>query len=397
MVGSRSSWTRGGQDRLRVLLFTNSVQMGGMEEHVRMLAEQLPRERFEVEAIVPDEEATVAFTTQMRSAADHLEQLTLDERHGVPRRIRDVLGLMRYGRSRRIDVAHLHSTAYRGVIAAWLALRAGGVRRIYVTEHLAPDGPVPIVPRTLRNAFSRAVTGIVCVSPKNFRARAEWLTTPPESTVVVVNGIDLDRFEAIPPEQTAQLRCELGIHAGAPVVGAAVRFEPEKGLDDLIEAMALVHTRHPDAILLMVGDGSLRDELTAQAERLGIADVTRFVGFQKDTRPFYALMDVFVLPVPFGSASIGLLEAMAMRLAPVMTFGGEGEAVIHGETGFCAEPNDPTSIAEYVNLLLDDDELRERISAAARRIVETDFSSRRVADTLSILYQHGPSALPLPS
>ena len=85
-----------------------------------------------------------------------------------------------------------------------------------------------------------------------------------------------------------------------------------------------------------------------------------------------------------------------MGVPPVMTFGGKGEAVVDGETGFCAEPNNPSSIAEHVNVLLDDVELRTRMGHAARMIVEREFSSQRVAATLGELYLSGASALPRP-
>jgi glycosyltransferase involved in cell wall biosynthesis len=136
----------------------------------------------------------------------------------------------------------------------------------------------------------------------------------------------------------------------------------------------------------MVGDGSLRGELQLQAKRLNIEHRVHFVGFQDDPRPYLALMDVFVLPVPFGSMSIGLLEAMAMSLPVVMTFGGEGEAVEHGVSGYCAEPNDPSSIARYLTELLEDADRRRAMGRAARRRVADHFSSARVASSLADLY-----------
>jgi glycosyltransferase involved in cell wall biosynthesis len=137
----------------------------------------------------------------------------------------------------------------------------------------------------------------------------------------------------------------------------------------------------------MVGDGSLRQALAQQARDLGVAEYVRFTGFQRNPKPFLGLMDVFVLPVPVGSMSIGLLEAMAMRRAVVITFGGKGEAVIHGESGFCAEPRDPVSIAHHVTQILQNPEMQHRFGEAARRRVEEEFSAQRVARVLGDLYQ----------
>jgi len=132
---------------------------------------------------------------------------------------------------------------------------------------------------------------------------------------------------------------------------------------------------------------STAEEVEAQAARLGIADSVRFVGFQSDPRPYLALMDAFVLPVPVGPMSIGLLEAMAMRRAVVITFGGEGEAVVHGQSGFCAEPRSPESISRYVTQILQDTSLRDRLGNAAYQRIADTFSAQQVARSLGQLYR----------
>jgi glycosyltransferase involved in cell wall biosynthesis len=135
-----------------------------------------------------------------------------------------------------------------------------------------------------------------------------------------------------------------------------------------------------------VGDGSLRGDLERQAAALGLADRVRFPGFQADPRPYLGLIDTFVLPVPVGSMSIGLLEAMAMQRPVVITFGGQGEAVIDGVNGFCAEPRNPDAIATAVIRLLREPELRRQFGEAARRRVEDEFSAQGAARHLERLY-----------
>jgi glycosyltransferase involved in cell wall biosynthesis len=260
------------------------------------------------------------------------------------------------------------------------------VRRIYVTEHLAPDQALPRRERLARNIFSRIISGIVCVSQKNYQARKSYLYTPLERTVVVNNGVDLDDFPPIAAATLDALRMRLELPKDAQIVGTAVRFEPEKGLSYLIEAMPQIKAACPQAYFLMVGDGSLRAELEAQIAGLGLSDCVRFVGFQSDPRPYLGLMDAFVLPVPVGSMSIGLLEAMAMERAVVITFGGTGEAVIHGQSGFCAEPRNSASIAEFVIQILQQPELKKALGSAARQRVEAEFSAQQVARSLSVLY-----------
>lgn len=376
--------------RRRLLLMTNSVSMGGMEEHVRLLAREIDRTQFEVVALAPDWEPTAQFSAGLADAADRFDHATPDRRHGTRNLIGEIWRLWRRGRRDRYDVAHLHSTTYDGLTFAIVALRAAGVRRIFVTEHLAPEEPVPAPARRKRALLMNLVTGLVCVSENNRDSRARHLGVPTGRTHVVNNGIDVTRFDDVaPPERLHALRAEIGIEPDALVVGTAIRFEPGKGVADLVDAFASIHDRHPTSVLLMVGDGSLRRELEVRARDRGVADATRFVGFQSDPRPYILLMDAFVLPVPFGSASIALLEAMAMSRPCVITFGGEREAVQHGVSGLCAKPNDPASIAQHVNTLFDDPIRRHEVGRTARVRVENDYSAVRVARELEELYRNG--------
>lgn len=383
-------------ERLKVLLLSNSVSLGGMEEHVRLLAKYLDRDEFEVFAVCPDWPDTADFATSLRDAADHLALISPDRRYGLFLQLRDSIKLIRQVRLWKIDVAHLHSTTFRGQMVAACCIRLGGAKHIYLTEHLAPDIQIPLARRIWRHAFGTLISGIVCVSQKNYEARAARLLTPAGKTMIIPNGVEISRFEVISDERLHELRAELDIAQHAPIVGTVVRFEPEKGLDDLVKAFAIVHEQHPEAVLLLVGDGSLRSDLENEAAELGLTKSVRFPGFRNDPRDFLGLMDVFVLPVPVGSMSIGLLEAMAMRRPPVITFGGDGEAVVHGRSGFNADPHNPRSIASYVMTLLDQPALRREIGDAAHDRVEAHFSARQVAVTLGRLYRFGLSGVEHP-
>lgn len=373
--------------RLRVLLLTNSIAIGGMEKHVELLARDLDRSAAAVFAVCPRWRPITLWVGALMRAADSVARITPDRRYGWRAQTREVVRLWRQMRRWRIEVLHIHLTTFEGGIGALLAARLAGVRVVVCTEHLAPETSVPWPQRQLRNLFTRGLDGLVCVSLKNRRARARHLYTPAGKTVIVNNGIDIERFDPPPAAELARLRAGMGIPDGAPVVGTAIRLMPEKGVDDLLAAMPRVLAAAPDAYLLIVGDGELRADLERQARDAGIAERVIFAGFQSDPRAYVGLMDAFVLPVPFGSASIGLLEAMALRRAAIITCGGEGEAVEEdGVAGLCPPPRDPEALAEAILRVLRDPALKAALGAHARARIETAFSSRRVADDLLALY-----------
>jgi len=372
--------------KTRILLFTNSVAIGGMEEHIELLARHLDRKRFEVFAICPDWAPTLAFTRSLQAVTDHLAEITPDRRYTLWGFIKENYVMVQQLRRWKIDVMHMHSTTYRGQHSAFIAARIAGVKRIYITEHLAPDTKLPFKERLMRNLFSRLVDGIVCVSEKNYQARKNYIYTPCDRTIVVNNGVDVNDFTLPPSKIQHALREQHNLPTDAQIVGTVVRLEPGKGLDDLIAALPTIRQKCPNAYLLIVGDGSLRATLEQQVDTLGMREYVRFTGFQSDPRPYLGIIDTFVLPVPVGSMSIGLLEAMAMRKAVVITFGGKGEAVIHGQTGLCAEPRNPTALADAIISILQSDTLRLKLGNAARQHVEDHFSAATTARKLEKLY-----------
>ena len=375
------------EERMRILLFTNSVATGGMEKHVEMIARDLDRTQAEVFTICPRWDAIEPWAESLANVADHSMRCTPDRRYGYRALAREVFRLYRQLRAWHIQVMHMHLTTYDGGVWVLLAARLAGVKAIVCTEHLAPESPLPLMQRLRRGLVSRALDRIVCVSLKNRQSREAYLYTPPDKTIVVNNGIDTAPYEVASASEQAALRASLGIPEAVPVVGTVVRFVEEKGLDYLFDAMPDVLATLPDCRVLLVGDGPLRRALEQQAEALGICDSVVFAGFQSDPRPYLSLMNAFVLPVPFGSASIGLLEAMAMRRAVVITFGGEGEPVVDGETGLWSPPRDPHTLAQTILRVLQDAQLERRLGENARRHIDDSFSAHSMANQLLAIYQ----------
>lgn len=374
--------------RLRVALFTNSVAIGGMEKHVEMIARDLDRSTAEVSTICPNWDAIEPWAETFAAASDHHARITPDRRYGVVNLARETWRLYRQLRQWRIETLHMHLTTYRGGSWTLAAARLAGVRGVLCTEHLPPEAPLPFLQRSIRNLVTSQFDHIVCVSETNRAARERYLKTPPAKTVVVNNGIDVAPFEPTPAEECTQLRASLGIPQDAKIVGTVVRLVEEKGLNYLVSAMSQVLASAPETYLLIVGDGPLHEELEKQATQLGIRDRVVFAGFQDDPRPYLSLINAFVLPVPFGSASIGLLEAMAMRRAVIITFGGKGEAVEHEVTGLRLPPRDPAILAEGILHVINDSAYERLLGENARRRIEEQFSSQGVAKQLLDLYQH---------
>ena len=207
---------------------------------------------------------------------------------------------------------------------------------------------------------------------------------PAERIDVVYSGVDPARYYL--PCTREEARAKLGLPAGAPIVGVIAHLTAKKGHAVFLEAFALAAARVPEAVALFLGDGPERENLKAQAERLGMADRVLFAGFHADVLPYYAALDLVVLPSTAGEGlPRALLEGGLLRRATIGTrLSGTPEIVRDGETGFVVPVGDAGALAERLELLLQDAALREQFGAAAHEYVGATFTiEAMVAGTLA--------------
>jgi len=185
----------------------------------------------------------------------------------------------------------------------------------------------------------------------------------PERIAAVVNGVDVERFKPPSPAERAESRRDLGIGRDEFAVLFTGRLSRQKGLDILIEAIALISIK--DAVLIIAGKGSERKALESLAAKLGVTDRVRFLGPLPDTVRLYHAADVFVLPSRDEGLSNSLLEAMSVGLRVVATrVSGSSEAVEDGVTGFLVEPGEPLPLAGATEKAALD---RDHMGSEARR------------------------------
>ena len=205
---------------------------------------------------------------------------------------------------------------------------------------------------------------------------------PAEKVIVHYIGVDSKFFSPLRPPVD-------------PVVLFVGRLSERKGPDYLIRAMASVQQEHPEAELVLIGDGPLRKDLEVQAE--ASLRKYRFLGAQKPETVREWMDRAAVFSAPSVKAASGGEEAFGMVFAeaqamqkPVVAFdsGGVGEAVQHGATGFLAPERDWRKLAEYLSLLLRDDNLRRKFGIAGRERVLRLFDLRKQTSVLEEIYGH---------
>ncbi|HEX8836185.1 MAG TPA: glycosyltransferase family 4 protein [Candidatus Acidoferrum sp.] len=207
----------------------------------------------------------------------------------------------------------------------------------------------------------------------------------PERISIVNEGVEIRQLPSL--ERRSRARSRWGAKDHEFLFGCVGVFVPEKGQRHLIEALAEVRSSHPQARLMLAGDGHCRGELEALAKRLGQSEAVLFPGFVNEVAEVYEALDAFVFPSEFEGLGTALQAAMAAGLPSISTKRGAlAEVVDHERTALVAEPNGQEFAAAMLRVITDAG-LRGRLSEAGRREVQERFSAERMVERTHEVYE----------
>jgi len=313
------------------------------------------------------------------------------------RDLRSILMLIRIFRAQAFDLVHTH-TPKAGLLGMIASCMARVPRRVH-TLHGLPLETARGLKRRLLIMADRLTCGLahkVCVVSASLRHRAlDLQLCDPRKAVVLADGtacgVDLLRFTRTTAvlDQAAEIRRKLAIPPDAIVLGFVGWLVADKGVAELIDVFTALAKRHDNLHLLMIGpEGGKRDPLPPRT--LGTIRQHRgihYAGLVSDPVPFYAAMDLCVLPTRREGFPYALLEAAALEVPVVATrVTGCVDAVVDGETGLLVDPVDPEGLAAAVERLARDPVLRSALGTAARRRVQASFGSDRLVQAHLALY-----------
>lgn len=374
---------------------------GGAQVSVQSLVSRLDRDRFDVEVISLSDGPAVR---RLRAAGVTVHVID-DADDGAA--LDAVVELFR-DRPPQIVHNHMYRAEVIGTRAA-LAVAELGMPRPYVVSTIHSSRIRSNEDRALLRRLTPSMDRLIAVSRAIIaKLVAEGRTSAPVD--LVYNGVDLQKYDFT--DACCTLPEEYGFPEGTPLVGVVARLEAEKGHRTLLEAWPLVLERVPHARLLIIGEGSQRATLEAQAEELDLlgqrcsADRcvgTRrarpdakvlFTGLRDDVPAVTAALDVSVLPSYREAQGLALLEAMALRRPVVATaVGGVPEMIDDGVTGLLVPPHDPLALGGAIARLLTDHPLADMVARAGHDFVHANFSLDEMVRKISLIYEDGAAAV----
>lgn len=288
------------------------------------------------------------------------------------RRIRD------YALAAGIDVIHSHK--YKTNLYAYLAVRGTELRLISTCHNWVNTNLTLRAYGVLDRFVLRGFDAVVGVS----QSVLDQLGRPGRRRLECIpNGIDVARFQGTLSREEARAR--LGLPAG-PLIGFVGRLSRLKDVPTLLRAFAALASPVP-AVLAIVGDGEERTALEREAQRLGIAGRTHFLGECSETFTAYRAFDLFVLPSLEEASPLVVLEAMAAGTPVVATrVGSIPEVLDEGRCGYLVPTGDAPGLAERMAAVLADPAGQRRVSAAAVARVIERYSLESMIDRYIGLY-----------
>jgi len=348
--------------------------LGGIENHVKVLAEAQAAAGHQVTVLVCDPGHRTR--VECLNGVQVIKAGRLTTAASMPLSLRQPLILARL----RPDVVHIQSPYPLGEATNWLLGRARATVISYQSDVVRQQRALQFYGPILRRIL-RASDAIIASTPRYIET-SPWLRPVREKCVVVPLGVDTTRF--VPPavRPTHQL-------TRSPLLLFVGRLRYYKGLDTLLQALPAV----PGVRLHVVGDGPMRGELERLADGLNLRERVTFVGDVPDESlpGCYRGADLFVLPANARAEAFGtvLLEAMASGLPCITTEVGTGTSwvVQDGVTGLVVPPRDPQALAEAIRSLVEDHGRRAAMGQAARARVEAEFTTGRMIARVQAVYE----------
>jgi glycosyltransferase involved in cell wall biosynthesis len=287
------------------------------------------------------------------------------------------------------SIVHTH-TSKAGLLGR-LAAKLAGIPIIIHTPHghvfFGYFGPVKTkIFIILENYASRITNKMIALTNKERDDHVLFRITDEDKFVVIPSGVELNKFRELPFNEKQNLKKELGIPENSLIIGTVGRLEPVKGPEFLIKAAGNIISKYPDAFFIFTGDGPLEQDLKKKAFDLGIKENIIFLGWKDDVSKIISIYDVFALPSLNEGMGRVLVEAMALGKSIVASnIGGIPDLVIHGKNGFLVPPKNQKELAKYIQILLKDEEKREKMGLAGKEM-SLNFSAENMVEKIEKLY-----------
>ena len=367
---------------MKVLYFQAHPVYGATENYIYTLAQRLNKVDFNVGILYPDVQALQPF-----SQLDYVELLAVDSKHFAGNLIGNANSIAKEIRKFSPDIIHINDPSPLGVIAARLA----GVKKVVITHHTPElNAQYNWKGKLAKNLAFKLTDYFVFTSDYDKEIGSKLDNIPPAKSEVIAYGLDTSKFSQTQQQGNIireNIREKLQIPQNNIVIASAGRLESQKAQSDLIKTAKIICSKHDNITFVLVGEGSLRNQLETQIENQGLSGKFLLPGFVNNIEEFLCAVDIFTMSSLFEGLCYAVVEAAAMSVPVVATaVGGMRYSVADNETGFLVEPENPEKLAERINFLIDNPDIAQQMGEKGRTRFMKLFTLHRMISETEALY-----------
>jgi len=352
------------REKIRVLEVIDSLDSGGAESLLKNFVLEVKKNNiFNIEIAVLYSKAI--FKDEIKNAGISIWDLGLTFKFNLM----GVIELIKLIKERKYDIIHVHLFP-ADVFAAIASLFLPRNIKWIFSEHGAHNRRRTLkIFKILDNFTYSRYSKIVCVSKQVELVLLNWIPSNKGKTKVIPNAVPIPKFLNPCPVKTYDIL----------FVG---RLTKQKSVEILLKAIKILKNKYSKNLkIAIVGDGELKENLNNLTVELGVNREVEFLGVRKDVKELMVSSKIFVLPSRWEGFGLVIIEAMSNMLPVIASnVGGIPELIEDGKDGILVPPENPKALARAINNLLENEELREKLSKAAYKKVRERYS----IDTYSV-------------
>lgn len=359
----------------RILHIIPTLDRGGAEKQLVLLAAGLPRDEFELHVCA----LTRGGPLEAELRAAEIPLTVIGKRWKA-----DPLAYWKLRRQvSELQPALVHTWLFAAGAYGRAAARSVGVRRLVAGERCVDRWKAAwqwAVDRRLARVTDRLVTNSLGV-----KAYCVAHGLPTEKFTIIPNGVPAAQPSDVSREELLR---ELHLPGDARLIGVVGRLWPQKRVKDLIWAVDLVRVLHDDIRLLIIGDGPDRSKLEEFARGASDLEHVRFLGERGDVWRIVPHLDMLWQGSEYEGQPNSVMEAMAAGVPVVASdIPGNRDLVVDGKTGYLLPLGDRAAWAGVANTLLNDAALAAELGATGKTRMLEEFSVERMIERHAELYR----------
>ena len=296
------------KESIRVLQIIGDVVGGGVENVIMNYYRHIDKSKIQFDFVV-HEGALESYIREVENYGGNIFVIP-SYRMNILKYTYDIYKIIK---ENKYNIVHSNMNSLSGfpLMAAYFAGAKVRILHNHTTD--SPEEGIRTLIKRILRPFAKMFANQYWACSK---LAAEWMygkkVVKENKVTIINNAIDLDKFK-FDKEKREKIRKKLGLE-NCFVIGHVGRFEKTKNHNFLIGVFYEILKQKPFAKLLLVGDGSLKDKIQIQVEKLGLAEKVIFLGVRNDVADLYNVMDAFVFPSLYEGLGMSVIEAQVNGL-----------------------------------------------------------------------------------